>query len=58
MEKKKVRRHFTICSSSKRSIFSLPIESIPVNENGVPYFMPVIINRLLDNLTVHNEFLF
>lgn len=34
------------------SVFKIPIEVLPVNKDGVPFFMPVIINKLLENTKV------
>ncbi|OHT12807.1 RhoGAP domain containing protein [Tritrichomonas foetus] len=31
-------------------IFGLPIEVLPTNEYGVPFFLPVVINRLLEHV--------
>lgn len=51
----KSKRH-TIGPNSIKSIFKMPIESIPVNEDGVPYFMPIVINRILDNMQIEGIF--
>lgn len=31
-------------------IFHVPIEVLPLNEDGVPFFLPIVIGKLLDNL--------
>lgn len=42
------KRARTTNSPSLSSIFGIPIKELPLNENGVPYFLPVVINQLID----------
>lgn len=37
-------------------IFGIPVEVLPVNEDGVPFFMPVVVGKLLENLQVEGIF--
>ena len=48
--KKRTFRSLTIAARPSRSVFGLPINKIPLNDDEVPYFMPVIVSRLLDSL--------
>lgn len=51
-----IKRGKTLAFRPALSIFGIPIDKIAVNEDGVPFFMPVIINRLLDNTTQEGIF--
>lgn len=37
-------------------IYGIPIEVLPLNEDGVPYFLPVVVNKILDNILVEGLF--
>lgn len=43
------KRAHTTNSPSLSSVFGIPIEELPTNDDGIPKFLPIVINKLIDN---------